>query len=102
MFNAVRNVENTYASTYGVDATTIDTHMMKNMEWGAIDYLTSSIYGRYNNSTTCISSGCEVVINNQGYTTGCSSSGCGWATKGMSASTTGNVYGIYDRSGGAY
>src|SRR5574344_2162330 len=102
MFNAVRNVENTYASTYGVDATKIDTHMMKNMEWGAIAYLTSSIYGRYTNSTTCISSGCEVVINNQVYTTGCSSSGCGWSTNGISASTTGNVYGIYDMSGGSW
>src|SRR5574344_1491331 len=102
MFNAVRNVENSYASTYGVDATKIDTHMMKNMEWGAIAYLTSSIYGRYTNSTTCISSGCEVVINNQGFTTGCSSSGCGWATNGISASTTGSVYGIYDMNGGSW
>src|SRR5574344_2558779 len=102
MFNAVRNVENSYASTYGVDATKIDTHMMKNMEWGAIAYLTSSIYGRYTNSTTCISSGCEVVINNQGFTKGCSSSGCGWATNGISASTTGNVYGIYDMNGGSW
>jgi formylglycine-generating enzyme required for sulfatase activity len=54
-------------------------------------------------SSTCISSGCEVVINNNSsYTTGCSSSGCGWSTNGVSASTTGNQYGIYDMNGGAW
>jgi len=46
--------------------------MMKNMEWGAVAYLSSSIYGRYTNSTTCIKSGCEIWINNvnTGYGTG--------------------------------
>jgi hypothetical protein len=48
---------------YGMKSTEIDTHMMKNMEWGAVAYLSSSIYGRYTDSTTCISSGCEVWIN---------------------------------------
>jgi hypothetical protein len=103
MFNATRNQELTYASNYGISSSEIDTHMMKNMEWGATAYLSSSIYGRYTDSSTCISSGCEVVINNNSsYTTGCSSSGCGWSTNGVSASTTGNQYGIYDMSGGAW
>jgi hypothetical protein len=103
MFNATRNQELTYASNYGISSSEIDTHMMKNMEWGATAYLSSSIYGRYTDSSTCISSGCEVVINNNsGYTTGCSSSGCGWSTNGVSASTTGNQYGIYDMNGGAW
>jgi hypothetical protein len=135
MFNSVRNVENSYASTYGVNATEIDTHMMKNMEWGAVAYLTSSIYGRYTNATTCISSGCEVWINNThtgtgcgvsndwsvaacgGTITGCSGSsvsatdaismsacaaGYTWSETGVNASTTGNQYGIYDMSGGAW
>jgi hypothetical protein len=73
MFNSVRNVENSYASTYGVNSNEIDTHMMKNMEWGAVAYLSSSIYGRYTNSTTCIASGCEVWINNTHTGTGCQS-----------------------------
>jgi hypothetical protein len=134
MFNATRDEENTYASNYGILSSAIDTHMMKNMEWGAVAYLSSSIYGRYTNATTCISSGCETWINNinTGYgnltavsgqpqygpsITGCSgssvsasqsasqtacASGYDWTTLGVNASTTGNQYGIYDMSGGAW
>jgi hypothetical protein len=128
LFNATRDEENTYASNFGINSNIIDTHMMKNMEWGAVAYLSSSIYGRYTNSTTCISSGCEVWINNvntfDGTTTGadfgptitgCSgnsvsaavansmnacATGYTWSETGVNASTTGNQYGIYDMSGG--
>ena len=121
------------ASKYGLN-NNVDTHMMKNMEWGAIAFLTNSIYGRYNDASTCIASGCEVWINNinTGYgsgtavdgpvqwgptITGCAgtstsadvsssqtacTSGYDWKTKGVNASTTGNQYGIYDMSGGAW
>ena len=121
------------ASKYGLNSNG-DTHMMKNMEWGAIAFLTNSIYGRYNDASTCIASGCEVWINNinTGYgngtavdgqpqwgpsITGCAgtstsagvsssqtacASGYDWKTKGVNASTTGNQYGIYDMSGGAW
>ena len=121
------------ASKYGLN-NNVDTHMMKNMEWGAIAFLTNSIYGRYNDVSTCIASGCEVWINNinTGYgngtvvdgqpqwgpsITGCAgsstsagvsnsqtacASGYDWKTKGVNASTTGNQYGIYDMSGGAW
>jgi hypothetical protein len=133
MFNSARNIENSYASTYGVNASKIDTHMMKNMEWGAVAYLTSSIYGRYTNTSTCIASGCEVWINNTHTGTGCkdpwtadlcggSITGCSgdsvsaavansmsacatgytWSGTGVNASTTGNQYGVYDMSGGAW
>ncbi len=125
MFNASRNIENTYASNYGIDASSIDTHMMKNMEWGAVAYLSSSIYGRYTNSSTCISSGCETWINNVDTLasgsygpsiTGCAGSsvsagiansmsacanGYSWSGLGVNASTNGNITGIYDMSGGA-
>ena len=111
MFNASRAIEG--YSEYGLDANTIDTHMMKNMEWGAVAYLTNSKYGRYEASGSCISSGCEVWINNNSnYTTGCAgdsvsaadSTTCNeWNTAtGVNASTTGNIYGIYDMSGGAW
>ena len=124
MFNASRNIENTYASSYGIDSTVIDTHMMKNIDWGAVAYLSSSIYGRYTDASTCISSGCEIWINNvDTYAsgsygpsiTGCSgssvsasiansmsacASGYTWSGLGVNASTTGNMYGIYDMSGG--
>ena len=121
------------ASKYGLN-NNVDTHMMKNMEWGAIAFLTNSIYGRYNDFSTCIASGCEVWINNinTGYgngtavdgqpqwgpsITGCAgsstsagvsnsqtacASGYDWKTNGVNASTTGNQYGIYDMSGGAW
>ena len=110
-FNTSRLMTTTLASTYGTSIND-DSHMMKNMEWGAVAYLSSSIYGRYANASTCISSGCEVWINNnENYTTGCagssvsasSASTCNaWNTAtGVNASTTGNIYGIYDMSGGA-
>ena len=110
-FNISRLMTTTLASTYGT-STNDDSHMMKNMEWGAVAYLTNSIYGRYTNASTCIESGCEVWINNNSsYTTGCagssvsasSASTCNaWNTAtGVNASTTGNIYGIYDMSGGA-
>ena len=111
-FNTSRLMTTTLASTYGT-STNDDSHMMKNMEWGAVAYLSSSIYGRYTNASTCIESGCEVWINNNSsFTTGCagssvsasSASTCNaWNTAtGVNASTTGNIYGIYDISGGAY
>ena len=111
-FNTSRLMTTTLANTYGT-STNDDSHMMKNMEWGAVAYLSSSIYGRYTNASTCIDSGCEVWINNnENYTTGCagssvSASGAStcnaWNTAtGVNASTTGNIYGIYDMSGGAY
>ena len=111
-FNTSRLMTTTLASTYGT-STNDDSHMMKNMEWGAVAYLSSSIYGRYTNASTCIESGCEVWINNnEDFTTGCAGSSVSadyastcnaWNTvTGVNASTTGNIYGIYDMSGGAW
>ena len=70
-------------------ATNLNSHMLKNSEWGAVAYLTESKYGR---------DGEEVTINdNSSYIT---------ADAGISAnpeqSSTGNETGIYDLSGGAY
>ena len=79
----------------------IDTHLMKNTEWGAVTYLAKSIYGKND----------EIWINpSDSYTTGCAgdnvnagiTSGCAYAYEtpnGVQASTTGNTYGIYDLSG---
>ena len=111
MFNATRAIETT--PKYGLSSNEIDTHMMKNMEWGAVSYFTNSKYGRYVSTSNCVSSGCEVWINNNSnFTTGCAgdsvsaaeSTDCNeWNTStGVNASTTGNIYGIYDMSGGAW
>ncbi len=83
----------------------LDSHMMKNTEWGAMAYLTNSKYGRGNS---------EVWINTSSTgITGCagssvsdnlSSSGCKNAyntATGYHASTTDNISGIYDTSGGS-
>ncbi len=110
----------------------LESHMMKNMEWGAVAYLTQSKYGRCEEKdgvTTCD----EVRINNvENYITGSSAKKeptCGYTNSKEScniygtidglykdgdnsynyynkeskvASTTGNYSGIYDMSGGAY
>ena len=81
----------------------LDSHLMKNSEWGAVAYLTYSQYGR---------NGHEVDINNSRQKTGnsggspnASTSGTQYAydtAEGVGASSTGNIYGIYDLSGGCY
>ena len=83
----------------------LNSHMMKNDEWGAVAYLSKSKYGKQNE---------EVWINNSSsYITGSagnSASASGntgtttdyTSTQGVKASTTGTVYGVYDMSGGAW
>ena len=84
---------------------TLNSHMMKNDEWGAVAYLSKSEYGKETE---------EVWINNSSsYITGSAgnsasaSSNTGTtndytSTQGVKASTTGTVYGVYDMSGGAW
>ena len=72
---------------YGL-ATTSEPHEMKNSEWGAVAYLTHSKYGR---------NGTEIGINDGSYYTGENN-----YVSNVEQSTTGNVYGIYDMSGGAW
>ena len=93
---------------------TLDSHMMKNTEWGAVAYLSHSGYGI----------GTELNINNTydyitGYSAGSNtfqntypgdvaigtdeSKTQPWNTPvGYLASTSGNITGIYDMSGGAW
>ena len=107
-FFASRSMEQT-GNSFGFVSTEVDTHMSKNNEWGAVAYLTQSIYGRCINSTSCTEVG---INNNSTYITGigaeAGSSYTGATTNsydtafGMRASTTGNIYGIYDMSGGAW
>ena len=104
-FYASRSMEQT-GNSFGFVSSEVDTHMSKNNEWGAVAYLTQSIYGRCADSTTCIDIG---INNNSSYKTGygapagSSSSATNGAyntTLGKAASTTNNIYGIYDMSGG--
>ena len=71
-------------------AENLNSHMLKNGEWGAVAYLTYSQYGRNGN---------EIDINeNSSYITANGDN----IAENVGKSSTGNVYGIYDLSGGAY
>ena len=84
--------------------TNVDSHMIKNIEWGAVTYLTNSKYGRCTNGT-CVSVSrniCADRITGIGGSDTVSSNVCTTAanmyngSEGMLASTTGNVTGVYD------
>ena len=96
-----------YALNY---STSMQSHLIKNSEWGAVSYLAYSAYGR---------NGTEVKPNlasNQITGAGSTSNGATYAstsldtfegrygyktTAGMEASTTKNIYGVYDMVGGS-
>ena len=85
-FTAIQNVK----TTYGIS--NADSHMAKNMEWGAVAYLKQSRYGL---GTT------DIAVNtNSSYYTGGGTSDA-YKTN-VAQSTTGNIYGVYDMSGGAW
>ena len=83
------------SNIYGLstDKTNTDSHLIKNLEWGAVAILAHSKYGRCENNT------CTEVTKNASdtYTTG-----GGAYTTNLDQSTTGNIYGVYDMSGGSY
>ena len=96
-FYAGRSMEQT-GNSFGFVSSEGDTHMSKNSEWGAVAYLTQSIYGRCADSTSCSEVG---INNNSSYKTGYGASDGAYNTAlGKAASTTNNIYGIYDMSGG--
>ena len=82
-----------------------NSHLIKNSEWGAVAYLTHSQYGRNGNEISTNNS--EELIT--GSSAGIPSDDNTWGDniykynekEGMLASTTGNIYGVYDMSGGA-
>ena len=101
----IMNMKNS-SNQYGLSTAT-DTHMIKNSEWGAVAYLSHSKYG------TCTDGTCtQSSINlNSDYITGCgfeiptsytTTTECNKynTSLGMTASTTMNIYGIYDMNGG--
>ncbi len=93
----------------------LDSHMMKNTEWGAVAYLQHSAYGsatsvRINNNSdfitgyqandkpTCGYTGPDEECNKY-----CNDETCNTAYPNSTlASTTGNISGIYDMSGGSW
>ncbi len=93
----------------------VDAHLIKNTEWGAMAYLSQSKYGKYGNNDY-IGVNKEIYPNNcTNYTTGIGGDNpqakntdatCLVNTYdtyfGMGASTTGNIYGVYDTVGGTF
>jgi hypothetical protein len=100
--------DNTYG--WGTTGSGIDTHLMKNIEWGAIAYFSKSAFGQNTNEVWINPSYTTATIDT---TTGCAgdsvsasrTEGCLRTydtANGVKASTTGTIYGIYDMSGGNY
>ena len=95
--------------------TGVNTHLIKNSEWGAVAYMCYSAYG-----SVPMINGCGSLVSGSHWYdmyTGmgpASNSSEGWysatnrsgheynTSNGMLASTTGNIYGIYDMSGGSW
>ncbi|MCX8075305.1 MAG: glycine-rich protein [Clostridia bacterium] len=97
-------------STYGIgiDGISIDTHLIKNKEWAAVEYLTQSKYGRngqevWNNNNYWFKTGFagKTVDSKVGSVLNSNTFPYNDSKYGVNASTTKNVYGIYDMSGGS-
>lgn len=118
---AYRTSQNMMTSFYLNSSNGVDIHLMKNLEWGAVAYLTMSRYGKgsdpYGNNSTSYytgrsSGGATTTSANGTYsydgftctTAACTSGTRDETTKQLAggASTTGNIYGVYDMVGGAW
>ena len=124
---ALTNNEN----IYGFDSSTTDSHLMKNSEWGAVAYLGWSRYGangtepylnniNVNNNITSVYAVTGLTtgeteasakttttsdiknINNRSGNTGTNGIYAWDQEEGQKASSTLNMYGVYDLSGGAW
>jgi hypothetical protein len=90
-FNVLRGTETNSIYVWGIDSKDIDTHMMKNTEWGAVVYLSKSSLGKEN----------EVVRNRiDPFATGGGVDSS--YVSNLDQSTTGTIYGIYDMAAGAF
>ena len=88
-----------------------DSHMMKNTEWGAVVYLSHSKYGintevRINNNSSMLTGYAATDSANETTFPGTAGTDASVTlpyntSTGYKASTTGNITGIYDMSGGA-
>ncbi len=99
-----------------LEGSTVDSHMMKNTEWGAVAILSQSKYGVFNSESSTGANGDATyqVWNNpsSSYITGSvgnskdassqSSVNAYNLANGPKASTTGTVYGVYDMAGGSW
>ncbi len=104
-------VSNMFKTAYNYERN-LDSHMMKNTEWGAVAYLSHSKYGintevRINNNSNYLTGYSAVEGTDQSSYPGVSGTTSDitlpYNTEtGYKASTTGNITGVYDMSGGAW
>ncbi len=116
--NSWRNIQvvNAYFTSYDYKRD-YNSHMMKNTEWGAVAYLQHSKYGsmssvRFNNNSNYVTGYASVKEPTCGYSADnrdCNQFGndnsisqAYHTSTGYLASTTGNISGVYDMSGGAF
>ncbi len=105
------NISNMFKTAYNYNRE-LDSHMMKNTEWGAVAYLSHSRYGtntevRINNNSNFLTGYSAVDETDQNDYPGevgiDSTKTLPYNTEtGYKASTTRNITGIYDMSGGAW
>ena len=103
-FNAIlKNMNGTNGTNnYGLSGN-YDAHMIKNSEWSLITYLAQSKYGKYGNSDYTGTLKAITPNTSTSYMTGNGDGAVYNEEKtGTGASTTGNIYGIYDTVGGSY
>ncbi|MDE6141215.1 MAG: hypothetical protein K2G03_01290, partial [Bacilli bacterium] len=104
-------VSNMFKTAYGYERS-LDSHMMKNTEWGAVAYLSHSRYGidkevNINNNNQYKTGYSAYESTNQSVNPGIYGDGGSYnspynTSVGYLASTTGNITGVYDMSGGAH
>ncbi len=114
------NFKFVFEASYNFDRN-LNSHMIKNTEWGAVAYLSHSKYGKWGNQIYN-SGNKQIYPNDSIYATGRSSGstssnsgyngtynwnetedrGNGQGAAGAGASTTGNITGVYDMAGGGY
>ncbi len=105
------NVYNAFLNSYNYKRD-LNSHMMKNTEWGAISYLSHSKYGlgyevNINNNSSYKTGYSALPSTNQQTFPGTSGDGAAYNSAyntdiGYLASTSGNISGVYDMSGGAW
>ncbi len=105
------NVKNIFETSYNYLRDN-DSHMMKNTEWGAVAFLSHSKYGinkeiNINNNRNYKTGYSALLSTNQQVYPGTTGDGSTFNSEyntsvGYLASTTGNISGIYDMSGGSY
>ncbi len=104
-------VSNMFKTAYNYERN-LDSHMMKNTEWGAVAYLSHSKYGinteiRINNNSNHLTGYAATDETDQSSHPGVSGTTSNVTLPyntptGYKSSTTGNITGIYDMSGGAF